>query len=173
MWCSAAAHASLKCKLGSWPGMKSWALHPGKCEPSWILWQSTCCSSLGMRKHALLPLLQWLGLSAADAGVVGRDTWKACLWCVFSKGSIQPKSQEMENSLCCLAQRSKAMPCFPNEFVWLQFPAISSSGVISLLDKRGCKYPGFVCFLPGKVLTLYELVTCQSWVYKPNVLRFL
>lgn len=126
-----------------------------------------------MRKRVVLLLLQWLALSAPDAGVVGRDTWKAYLQSVFSKGSLQPKSQEMENSLCCLAQCSKAMPCFPNEFVWLQFPAITSSGVISLLDKRGCKYPGFVCFLPGKVLTRYELVTCQSWVYKPHVLRFL
>lgn len=62
-----------------------------------------------------------------------------------------PTKKNMENSLYRLAQHSKVMPCFPNEFIRLQFPAISSFCVISLLDKRDCKYQVFV-FSLGKCL---------------------
>lgn len=103
----------------------------------------------------------WINLFTLSSEETGRWLYLIpCMWaylvlsdwaqelvsvqCLVSKGILQLKSKEMENSLYCLAQHSKVMPCFPNEFVRLRFPAISSSCVISLLDKRDTEYPVFV-----------------------------
>lgn len=88
--------------------------------------------------------------------------------CLLSKGIPQLKSKEMQNSMSCLAQRSTAVLCFSNQFLWLLYPILVE--FLSLCwTRESLKYPVFV-FSTEKCLYCINQSLVSLLFYKVNVL---